>query len=168
MTAQAPEVARRPGTKFWLVAVSGLAAVLLAGVVGHAIAGGFTTESAPGQEVSDRVMKAWATGDTAAITAAYDPAVKFVLEYPGRPPGEGDTANAEQLTATIAGAIAIGNTYKQIGPVSYYETSDGDVYVATLVEVTGGVHPVGVPVVGFYRVHDGKVIQHIVMDVDQY
>jgi hypothetical protein len=41
-------------------------------------------------------------------------------------------------------------------------------YVASLVEVKGTGHPAGVPLVGFYRVHDGKIIRHIFMDAEHY
>ena len=60
------------------------------------------------------------------------------------------------------------NTYRTVGPVSSYEAADGDLYVTVLVVVTGPAHPRGVPVVGFYRVHDGKVIRHVVMDAEHY
>jgi hypothetical protein len=166
MTTYSPEVhVRRPHISFWLVALTGLAAILLAGVGGYAIAGGFTTESTPGQELSDQVLKAWATGDAASIAATYDPAVKVLLIYDNTVDGGVGT---KELTGAIQGAIGIGNTYKQIGPVSTYEAEDGDLYVGTTVEVKGPGHPVGDPLVGFYRVHDGKVIRQIFLDAEHY
>lgn len=62
----------------------------------------------------------------------------------------------------------IGNTYRQVGSVVEYLAADGDLYVATLVEVVGPGHPDGVPVVGFYRVKDGHVIRHVFMDAEHY
>jgi len=147
--------------------VAAIAALLVAGVVGYAIAGGFSSESSSGQDVSSKVMAVWRTGDTAAINALYAPSVKFVLEYPGRSATEVDT-NRQQLTDTIRNAIAYGNTYTQVGPVTSYTAADGDTYVASLVEVKGTGHPSGVPVVGFYRVHDRKIIRHIFMDAEHY
>jgi len=49
-----------------------------------------------------------------------------------------------------------------------YQAFDGDLNVATLLEVVGRRHPGGVPVIGFYRVHDGKVIRHVFMDAEDY
>lgn len=45
--------------------------------------------------------------------------------------------------------------------VSTYPSTDGGMYVASLVEVSGPGHDRGDPIVGFYRVHDGMVIRHI-------
>lgn len=167
MTTYSPDVhVRRPHINSWLVAVTGLVAILLAGIAGYAIAGGFTSEASRGQEVSDRVMKAWATGDAGAIAATYDPAVKVVLVYDNTE--DVIARNAKDLTTTIQGAIGFGNTYTQIGPVSTYEAEDGDLYVASTVEVRGPGHPNGAPLVGFYRIHHGKVIRHIFLDAEHY
>jgi hypothetical protein len=167
MSAYAPEMhVRRPHVSSWLVAVAGLVAVLLAGIGGYAIGGGFATESSPGQDVSDRVTEAWATGDAASIAAAYDPAIKVVLIYDNKE--EVIAGNVEELTGAIQGAIGFGNTYTQIGPVSTYEADDGDLYVSSTVEVRGLGHPEGAPLVGFYRVHDGKVVRQIFLDAEHY
>jgi hypothetical protein len=167
MTAFASRVqTHRPHLRLSVV-VAAAAALCVAGVIGYAIAGGFSGNSTPGGDVSSNVMTVWRTGDTAAINALYVPSVKFVLEYPGRAATEVETTR-KQLTDTIKNAIAIGNTYTQIGPVSTYTTADGDTYVASLVEVKGPGHPSGVPVVGFYRVHDGKIVRHIFMDAEHY
>lgn len=63
---------------------------------------------------------------------------------------------------------SVENTYRTVGPVSSYEAADGDLYVTVLVVAIGRPHPRGVPVVGFYRVHDGKVIRHVFMDAEHY
>jgi hypothetical protein len=76
--------------------------------------------------------------------------------------------NREEITSVITGAISFSNTYQQIGPVTEYVATDGDLYVATLVEVVGGGHPDGDPIVGFYRVKDGKVIRHVFIDAEHY
>ena len=100
------------------------------------------------------------------IAATYDPAVKVVLIYDN---AEHVIArNTKELTGEITGAITFGNTYRQIGPVSTYEAKDGDLYVAHIVEVKGPGHPDGVPVVGFYRVHNGKVIRQIGLNTEHY
>ena len=170
MTTHSPEVhVRRLGLHLgsWVAAVIALAAIVVAAVVGYAAAGGFTTESAPGQDVADRVATAWATGDAASVAAAYDPAVKVVLVYDDTE--DVIATSAKELTGVIKGAIGFGNTSEQIGPVAYYKSAeDGDVYVATMVEVTGLGHAEGDPLVGFYRVRDGKVTKHIFLDAEHY
>jgi hypothetical protein len=55
-----------------------------------------------------------------------------------------------------------------VGPVIDYQVPEGDLFVATLVEVVGPGHPSGDPIVGFYRVHDGKVTRHVFTDVEHY
>jgi hypothetical protein len=167
MTVYVPGVhVRRPHLNAWLVALVGLVAIVLAGVVGYAIAGGFTTESSPGQKVADRVLNAYATGDAASIAATYDPAVKVVLIYDGAE--HVIASNAKEETGVIKDAIASGVTLKQIGAVSTYEAEDGDLYVAHSIELTSPTHPNGIPVIGFYRVHDGKVIRQIGLDAEHY
>lgn len=141
-------------------------AVLGAALIGYTVGGGLRAD--PGQEFSDAVMKAWQTGDVADIEAAYDPEVTMVLTYPGAGPSEVLAESRDELTGVIDGAIGFGNTYRQIGPVSSYTASDGDVYVSALVEVVGPGHVQGVPVVGFYRIHDDKVIRHVFMDAEHY
>lgn len=149
-----------------LVALIAFAAILLAGIAGYAIAGGFTSEPSPGQKVADGVVNAYATGDPATIAATYDPAVKVVLIYDN---AEHMVArNAKQLTGVIKGSIAFGDTLKQIGPVSTYKANDGDLYVTSLTELTSPSHPDGIPIVGFYRVHNGKVIRQIGLDAEHY
>ncbi len=107
-------------------------------------------------------MEVWATGDPAEIDAIYAEDVQMVLD------GEMIADNRERITSVILGAIDAGNTYRQVGPVAEYVAANGDVYVATLVEVVGAGHPTGVPVVGFYRVRDGQVIRHVFMDAEHY
>jgi hypothetical protein len=165
MTAYAPETRAHRGLPHispWLIALIGLVAIVMAGIAGYAIAGGFTTESAPGQDVADRVMNAYTTGDSAAIAAAYDPAVKVVLAYDNTE--HVVATNTKELADAINGGLAYGNTYRLIGPVSTYEAANGDLYVAHIMEVKGPGHPNGDPVIGFLRVHDGKVIQQIGFD----
>jgi hypothetical protein len=82
--------------------------------------------------------------------------------------GEVLTRDRDEITDAIRGAIAYGNTYEQVGPVASYEAADGDVYVAWLVEVVGPGHPEGVPVIGFFRVHEGMVIRHVSMDAEHH
>lgn len=139
---------------------------LLLSVVGGAVA---QTEEAPadpqatspGQIASALAMEAWATGDTEDIEAAYGSDVIMVLDA--------DTLaeDRDEITSVIRAGLSI-NTYRQVGPVAELEASDGDLYVATLVEVVGLGHPDGVPVVGFHRVRDGKVIRHVFMDAEHY
>lgn len=115
-----------------------------------------------GRSIGEMVMEAWATGDQAAIDAIYAEDAQMVLD------GETIAENREEMTSTISGAIGIGNTYRQVGSVVEYVASDDDLYVATLVEVVGPGHPTGVPVVGFYRVRDGKVIRHVFIDAEHF
>ena len=167
MTTYAPEAHVRRGHFGWPIGVVvGLLALFLAGLAGYAIAGGFTSESSRGQEMSDGVMEAWATGDAASIAATYDPAVQVLLVYDGTE--DVVAKNAKELTEAINGAIGFGNTYRQIGPVSTYQTEGGDLYVASTVEVTGPGHPEGVPLVGFYRVRNGRIIRHVFLDAEHY
>lgn len=113
-----------------------------------------------GASVSESVMTAWASGDQADIDAIYAEDVVMALD------GETLAENRDEISSVIASAIGGGNTYEQVGPVAVYVAGDGDMYVGTLVEVVGPGHPIGVPVVGFYRVRDGKVIRHIFMDAE--
>lgn len=150
----------------WHIVLIGIAAVLLAGIGGYAIAGGFTSESSPGQEVADAVVNAYSTGDAATIAATYDPAVKVVLIYDK---AEHVVArSAKELTGVIKDSIAFGATLKQIGPVATYRAKDGDLYVAATSELTSPSHPDGIPIVGFYRVHNGKVIRQVGLDAEHY
>ena len=113
-----------------------------------------------GAYIADSVMTAWATGDQTDIDAIYAEDVVMALD------GVSVAENREEITSLITGALGIGNTYEQVGPVAVYLAEDGDMYVSTLVEVVGAGHPAGDPLVGFYRVRDGKVIRHIFMDAE--
>lgn len=166
MTTYAPQARMHRVHVNWGLIALVVGVAVAAGLAGYALAGGFSSESNPGQEVSSKVMSVWASGDRAAINALYAPNVSLNLVYPGSSP-TGDT-NRKQVTRTIDNAIAFGNTYKQIGPVTSYTAADGDMYVSSLFEVKGPGHPDGVPLVGFYRVHDGKIVQHIFMDAEHY
>jgi hypothetical protein len=72
VTTHAPRAhAHWPNVNWWLAATFGLALVI-AGFVGYAVAGGFTAKAtSPGQAVADRVNNVWATADPAAIRATY-------------------------------------------------------------------------------------------------
>jgi hypothetical protein len=115
-----------------------------------------------GASISEMVMTAWATGDQADIEAVYAENVRMVID------DQTLAENREEIASVIIGASGMGNTYEQVGPVAVYEAEDGDLYVATLVEVAGIAHPVGDPVVGFYRIRDGKVIRHVFIDAEHY
>jgi ketosteroid isomerase-like protein len=115
-----------------------------------------------GASVAESVIEAWATGDQADIDAIYSEEVRMVID------DETLAENREEITSVITGAMAFGNTYEQVGPVAVYLAEDGDLYVSTLVEVVGAGHPVGDPVVGFYRVRDGKVIRHVLVDAEHF
>ncbi len=115
-----------------------------------------------GASTAEMLMVAWATGDQADIDAVYAEDVRMVFD------DETLAENREEITGVITGAIGFGNTYEQIGPVSVYEAEDGDLYFASLAEVVGAGHAVGDPVVGFYRVRDGEVIRHVLMDAEHH
>ena len=115
-----------------------------------------------GDAISEQVMEAWATNDAAAVEALYDPEVIMVID------ADVVAADRDEIRSVIAGARGIGNTYRQHGPVIEYQDENGDLYVGTIVEVKGPGHPTGVPIVGFYRVRDGKVIRHVFMDAEHY
>jgi len=119
-------------------------------------------DAGPGQAISDRVMEVWATGDETGIDALYAPDVLMMID------GEEYAADRDGITSVIKGAIGIGNTYRQVGPVIDFVDSDGDLYVGTIVEVNGIAHRKGDPVIGFYRVRDGKVIRHILLYGPEY
>lgn len=120
------------------------------------------SNEALGEETAAMLMTAWATGDQADIDAVYAEDVRMVLDDLTL------AENREEITEVITGAIGIGNTYEQVGPVSVYEAEDGDLYIASLVEIVGAGHPVGDPVVGFYRVRHGEVIRHVFMEAESY
>jgi hypothetical protein len=167
MTTYAPEAqAHRPHRRYWLIAVIAVVALVAAGIVGYAVGGGFTSTATPGQPLSDKVMNVWATGDRAAITETYAPATKVALVYDHTQLLV--ASSREELFGAVGGAIASGNTYKQVGPVATHQAKNGDLYVASIVEVTGPGHPTGDPLVGFYRVRDGRVIRHIFLDAEHY
>lgn len=126
------------------------------------LATGCGDDESEAASISEMVMEAWATGEQADIDAVYAEDVRMVLDE------ETIAENREEITSVITGAIGFGNTYQQIGPVSGYVAADGDLYVATLVEVVGVGHPDGDPIVGFYRVRDGKVIRHVFVDAEHY
>jgi hypothetical protein len=150
-----------------LLATGGfVVAIFAAGIAGYAIAGGFTTESAPGQEVADRVMNAYTTGDAASIAAAYGPSARVVLIYDNEE--HVVATNAKELSSAITSGLDYGNTYKLFSPVSTYQAADGDLYVAHIMEVKGPGHPDGDPMIGFFRVHNGKVIRQIGLDAAHY
>jgi hypothetical protein len=143
-----------------------LSLALLLSVAGGAVAQIEETPAdpqatSPGQIASALAMEAWATGATEDIEVAYDPNVVMIIDD--------DTLaeDRDEITSVIRAGLSI-NTYRQVGPVAELEASDGDLYVATLVEVVGLGHPDGVPVVGFHRVRDGKVIRHVFMDAEHY
>jgi len=150
----------------WLrfVVVLGAIAVVAGVVVAASLFTGddVSSPSGDGQSVSEMVMKAWATGEQDDIDAVYAENVRMVLD------DETVAETREAITSVITGAIGFGNTYQQIGPVSEYVAVDGDLYVSTLVEVAGYGHPHGDPVVGFYRVRDGKVTRHVFIDAEHY
>lgn len=118
--------------------------------------------SASAEATAAMVMKAWASGDAADIEAVYASDVRMILDT------QTLASDRDEITGVITEAIGIGNTYEQVGPVAEYVASGGDTYIATVVKVTGIAHQTGVPVVGFYRVRDGKVIRHVFMDAEHY
>jgi ketosteroid isomerase-like protein len=139
--------------------------LLLAGLLSTGCGGADETDAGASPEaesVSEMVMEAWATGAQTDIDAIYAEDVRMVLD------GETLAEDRDEITSVITGAIRFGNTYQQVGPVTEYLASDGDLYVATLLEVVGDGHPFGDPVVGFYRIRDGKVIRHVFIDAEHY
>ncbi|MDH3295716.1 MAG: nuclear transport factor 2 family protein, partial [Acidimicrobiia bacterium] len=102
-----------------------------------------------GTDVSHDAMRAWESGDPADIEAVYDPSVVVIID------GKELASDRDEMGSVIASAIGLGNTYDHVEPVAFYTASDGDVYIAGIVEVVGPGHPEGVPLVGFFRVRDG-------------
>jgi cell division protein FtsB len=119
-------------------------------------------DDGPGESIAELAMEAWATGDQAAIDAIYAEDVQMVID------GETIAENREEMTSTLNAALGIGNTYRLVGSTVEYVASDDDLYVAALVEVVGLGHPTGVPVVGFFRIRDGKVIRHVFIDAEHF
>ena len=141
--------------------IAAVAAVALAVGVGVGVLVGRRGGDEPGSDVSDRVMLAWRTADPDDVRAAYATDAVFVFD------GEELAVGVDDVTAMIDSAVnELGNTYEVIGPVSATTADDGDLYVSFLVEVTGPGHPNGSPIVGFYRVHDGLVVRHAVIDAE--
>lgn len=131
-------------------------AIVVALIVVTACSSDDTNDDEDGASIAESVMAAWASGDEADVAAVYAGDVVMVLD------GEALAENRTEIAEVIASAASIGNTYTQVGPVAVYE-ADGDMYVATLVEVAGAGHTDGDPLVGFYRVRDGEVIRHVFM-----
>lgn len=140
--------------------------ILYASVVVLVVVTGCSSEDSAddkaGASVAESVMAAFASGDQADIDAIYAEDVVMVLD------DETLAENRTELSSLIATAIGIGNTYTQVGPVSVYVAEDGDMYIGTLVDVVGGAHPNGDPLVGFYRVRNGEVIRHVFMEAERY
>lgn len=150
----APVAKRRPWPLMVITAV-----IALAVGAGAALVLSGDSDTDPGTDLSDAVMVAWATADPDDIDAIYADDAVFIVD------GEPLATGIDEITDMIGD---VENTYETIGPVSSYEAADGDLYVSVLVEVVGPAHPLGVPAVGFYRVHEGEVIRHVVMDAQHY
>jgi hypothetical protein len=117
----------------------------------------------PGQIISDKINEAWTREyDEAKVKAIYDPDVIMMLDT------DVLAANRDEIKSLISGALGVGNTYTQIGSLIEYEDELGDLYLASIVEVAGVGHQKGDPLVGFWRIRDGKVIHHIFMYAPQY
>ncbi len=115
-----------------------------------------------GAAISALVMKAWETGDQADIDVVYAQDVRMIF-------GQDTLAeNREEIGSLISETMGFGNSYEQIGPVTTYTGIDGDLYIGTMVEVQGAGHPRGAPLVGFYRVSDGQVILHVLIEAETY
>ena len=139
-----------------------LCAVAVSLAVVTACSSGDSADDETGAAVAESVMTAWASGDQADVDAVYAEDVVMVLD------DETAAENRNEISSVITGAIGIGNTYSQVGPVAVYVADDGDMYVGTLVEVVGPGHPDGDPIVGFYRVRNGEVIRHVFMYAPSY
>jgi ketosteroid isomerase-like protein len=150
----------RSGRRRWLVPV--VVTVIIALIAGIGITVSLLTGDSDGRAIADQVLEAWATGDQATIDSVFAEDVRAVAD------GQVVAVNRDQLSAEIKGAVAFGNTYRRVGPVSEYVATDGDLYVSYMVEVGGTGHPEGVPVVGFLRVRDGQVVRHVFMDAEHY
>lgn len=151
--------------RMWLAGTLSLA---LLACMGSVVSAQETAEEAPvlsvdTQTVADRVMQAWEPDyDEAKVEAIYDPEVLMMLD------ADVLARDREQIKSVIRSALGFGNRYRLVGPMVPYERYDGDLYLAALVEVTGQGHPSGDPLVGFYRVRDGKVDRHIFMYAPDY
>jgi hypothetical protein len=145
------------------------------GVVILALSGGFGAvtigQSDPPEEpaddavqaISDMIAQAWTPEyDEAKVEAIYDPEVLMMIDM------EVYAADREEIKSLIRSALGAGNRYTQIGQEIDYVDEDGDLYLASIVEVTGVAHQTGDPVIGFWRVRDGKVIRHIFMFAPDY
>jgi ABC-type glycerol-3-phosphate transport system substrate-binding protein len=150
------------------VMLAGMVILALLGGPGGAVVAQQTDEETPAppvdiEAVADMIMQAWAPEyDEAKVEAIYDPEVLMMLDT------DVLAEDREQIKAVISGALGFGNRYAQVGPVIPYEGDHGDFYLASIVEVTGAGHPTGDPLVGFYRIHDGKVVRHIFLYPPDY
>jgi len=146
----------------------GTVIVALLGGLGGAVMAQETEEGTPApsvdiQTVAAMIAQAWAPEyDEAKVEAIYDDEVLMMVD------NDVYAADREELKSLIRNALGVGNRYAHIGPVIDYVGRDGDLYLAGLVEVSGAGHPNGDPLVGFWRVHDGKVIRHIFLYAPDY
>lgn len=144
----------------WLVPVV-VAAILAVGA--GVVVVSRLAEDGEARAAADQVMEAWATGDQATVASAYAEGVRMVID------SETLAENREQMVDHITFVIGWGNTYRRVGPVSEYVTTDGDLYVSFMIEGKAGTEDAeGVPIVGFLRVRDGQVIRHVFMHADDY
>lgn len=156
--APSPRPAVPAASRFWSIVL--VVVLSLVSIVGCSSEDSADDET--GASVAEAVMAVWATGDQADIDAIYAEDVVMVLDKVTV------AEDRTEISSIITGAMGIGNTYTQVGPVAVYVADDGDMYVGTLVEVVGPGHPTGDPIVGFYRVRDGEVIRHVFMEAPSY
>lgn len=122
-------------------------------------------ESVECQALLDEILLGWETGDAADIEAIYAPDAQLIVD------GQVLAGDRDELVQVVASAVnrgAGGNTYTQVGPCAGYVGIGGDLYISALVEVGGAGHPMGVPAVGFYRLHDGLVTRQVFLDAEHY
>lgn len=151
----------RRGLPWVIVSVATVVALVIGFGVGFLV--GDRSTSDPARDTADRVMLAWQTADPDDIADVYAPDAVFVFD------GEQLAVGLDEVTDLVAVAVNdLGNTYELIGPVSSVTRSTGVVYISFLVEVTGSGHPFGAPIIGFYRVQNGLVTRHVVMDAEHY
>jgi ketosteroid isomerase-like protein len=146
MTTYAPEVrAHRRHINYWLVAVIGLAAALVA-LGAWVLVDRYTGPENDATALIDDVTAAWSNGDVAAMRDLYASDVVYVEPF-------GDTVTGlKSLIAVVPSAVSEGFTLERVAPV----TVEGD-FATTFIRYSTNSGQEGT-VVAVYQIENGKVV----------
>lgn len=174
---------------FLSAAVVAIVALVLGGLGGYAMAGGFESNArehvaetaSPGQQIVDKVLKAWHTTNPANLKANIDAA--FTPDAIWVQDGEVAWASRAEFTSMLSSVLRTSKAepggIRQVGPVAEQAGDPGDevdlwvsvlLYVLEPGEEDRSWSPQNqgswYPMFGYLAVHDGKVIRSVGMSYD--